>query len=208
MRYFFAVFVLTIATIYLVAGKQGDESRKPPIEIFDDMVRQAKFRPQQPNDFFENGRTSQPFVPGTVARGSRYQDDPINTGRIPSQAGTTNFVDVIPVEVTAKLLARGRERFGISCKPCHGPSGDGNGITKKFGMGVVASLHDPRIVGLPDGEIFHVITHGRNLMGGYGANITVEDRWAIVAYVRALQRSRLGFVEDVPSEVRSELKKQ
>ena len=206
MRYFFAVFFLTIATVFLIAGRQGDESRKPPIEIFDDMVRQAKFRPQQPNTFFENGRTSQRFVEGTVARGSNYQDDPINTGRIPSAAGTTNFVSVIPVDVNATMMARGRQRYAISCKVCHGPSGDGNGITKKLGMGVVASLHDQRIVGLPDGEIFNTITHGKNLMGGYGANITVEDRWAIVAYVRALQRSRLGIIEDVPSEVRGDLK--
>lgn len=206
MRYFFAVFILTIATVFLIAGKQGEESRKPPIEIFDDMVRQAKFRPQQPNTFFENGRTSQRFVEGTVARDSNYQDDPVNTGRIPSAAGSTNFVDVIPVEVNATMMARGRDRYAISCEVCHGPSGDGNGITKKLGMAVVATLHDQRIVGLSDGEIFNTITHGKNLMNGYGANITVEDRWAIVAYVRALQRSRLGFVDDVPSEVRGELK--
>jgi mono/diheme cytochrome c family protein len=203
MRYFLAIFVLTIGAVYLIAGKQGDTSRKPPIEIFDDMVRQAKFRPQQPNNFFANGRTSQRFVAGTVARGSRYEENEINTGKVP---GTTNFVDVIPVEVNESLMARGRDRYAISCKICHGALADGNGVTKKFGMSVVATLHDPRIVGLTDGELFNTITHGKNLMGGYGSNISVSDRWAIVAYVRALQRSRLGIPADVPAEVQSDFK--
>jgi mono/diheme cytochrome c family protein len=202
MRYFLVVFVMSVAAVCLVAGKRGDVSRKPPIEIFDDMVRQDKFRPQQPNGFFGNGRTSQPFVPGTVARGSHYADDEVNTGVIP---GTTNFVGVIPVEVNATMMARGAQRYDISCRPCHGALGDGNGITKKLGMGVVANLHDARIVQLADGEIFNTITHGKNLMNGYGANINVEDRWAIVAYVRALQRARLATLEDVPEQYRSEM---
>lgn len=202
MRYFLVVFVMTVAAVWLVAGKRGDVSRKPPIEIFDDMVRQVKFRPQQPNGFFANGRTSQKFVAGTVARGSHYADNEVNTGKVP---GTTNFVAVVPVTVSATLMARGAQRYDISCRPCHGALGDGNGITKKLGMGVVANLHDTRIVQLADGEIFNTITHGKNLMSGYGANITIEDRWAIVAYVRALQRSRLAVLEDVPAEFRAEM---
>lgn len=200
MRYFLVVLLMTSAAVWLVAGKRGDATRKPPIEIFDDMVRQVKFRPQQPNGFFANGRTSQGIVEGTVSRGSQYQDDAINTGIL---LGTTNFVDVIPVPVTASLMARGSQRFDISCRPCHGALGDGNGITKKFGMGVVANLHDPRIVQLADGEIFQTITHGKNLMSGYGANIAIEDRWAIVAYVRALQRTRLATKDDMPEEFRA-----
>ena len=184
MRYFLAVFLMTVAAVWLIAGKQGEISRKPPIEIFDDMVRQDKFRPQQPNGFLANGRTSQGFVAGTVARGSDYADDEINTGRVP---GTTNFVAVVPVSVSSELMARGAQRYDISCRPCHGGLGDGNGITKKFGMGVVANLHDARIVQMADGEIYNTITHGKNLMQGYGANIGVQDRWAIVAYVKALQ---------------------
>lgn len=200
MRYFLAAFVLVTLSAYLIAGRRGDLSRKPPIEIFDDMVRQDKFRPQHPNRFFGNRRTSQEFVPGTVARGSSWQDNEINTGRVP---GTTNFVDVIPVPVTELLVRRGRERYAITCVPCHGALADGNGITKKFGMGVVATLHDPRIVAQPDGEIFNTIGQGRNLMQGYAANININDRWAIVAYVRALQRSRLALPEDVPADRRA-----
>ena len=195
---------MVIATIWFVAGKQGDESRKPPIEIFDDMVRQDKFRPQQPNGFFANSRTSQRFVEGTVVRGSAYQDIPENTGRKP---GTTNFVQVIPasIKVTKDFMKRGRERYNISCKVCHGVLGDGNGITKQLGMAVVANLHEGRIINMSDGEIFNTITHGKNLMGGYGANISINDRWAIVAYVRALQRSQLGSKSEVPESLKDSL---
>jgi mono/diheme cytochrome c family protein len=112
----------------------------------------------------------------------------------------------MPVGLTAKLLARGKERYQISCVPCHGALADGNGITKKYGMAVVANLHDKRIVSMTDGEIFNTITSGKNLMGGYGANVTVEDRWAIIGYLRTLQLARLGLVNDVPAELRAGLK--
>ncbi|MBG86869.1 MAG: cytochrome c class I [Verrucomicrobiales bacterium] len=200
MRYFLVIFILTSLGVFLIAGKQGDVSRKPPIEIFDDMVRQVKFRPQQPNRFFENERTSQLKVEGTVARGSAYEDSPVNTGKF--GGGNTNFVSAIPIAVTGTLMTRGAERYAISCKVCHGALGDGNGVTKKFGMGVVGNLLDPVIVKQPDGQIFNTITHGRNLMNGYGANITIQDRWAIVAYVRALQRAQFATAADLPAELR------
>ena len=108
---------------------------------------------------------------------------------------------------TAPLLARGQQRFNIYCAPCHGQTGDGNGITKKIGaMGVVANLHDKRIVEMPDGELFSIVTNGKNLMGGYGPQISVEDRWAVIAYLRALQLSRLGSMDDLTPENRAKLK--
>jgi len=117
-------------------------------------------------------------------------------------------VETNPFPITAQLLQRGQQRFNIYCSPCHGREADGNGITKKLGvMMTVANLHDPRIVKLADGEIFYVITNGRNTMGAYGPNVTVMDRWAIIAYVRALERSRLGSLEDVPEGLRSTFKK-
>lgn len=134
---------------------------------------------------------------------THYADLPVNTGRV---TGTTNFVETIPVAVTAKLLARGQQRFNINCSPCHGMQADGNGVVKKLGLSTVANLHDKRIVELPDGEIFNTITYGKNTMGPYGANVTVEDRWAIVAYLRALQLSQLGTVDDVPEAARASLK--
>lgn len=205
MRYFLLGFVLLVAIVATVAGKRGDLSRKPPIEIWDDMDRQLKLRPQEPNGFFGDGFSSRGFVPGTVARGVAYEDTPVNTGRV---TGTTNFIENLPVPVTAQLMARGQERYQISCTPCHGAAGDGNGITKKIGaMAVVANLHDPRIVKLADGEMFSVISSGKGLMQGYAANISINDRWAIVAYLRALQRSRLATVDETPAELRAALKK-
>ena len=105
-------------------------------------------------------------------------------------------------------MKRGQQRFTINCSPCHGQLADGNGITKKIGaMAVVANLHDKRIVEMADGEIFYVVSNGRNLMGSYGANVVVQDRWAIVAYLRALQLSQLASLDDVPPQLRDKLKK-
>ena len=204
MRYFLLIFALCTVMVVAVAGRRGSISRRPPIELFPDMNRQPKLRPQVPNAFFADGRSSRPPIPGTIARGDRYEDLPVNTGRV---TGTTNFVETIPVEVTAKLIARGQQRFNINCSPCHGAQGDGNGVVKKLGLATVANLHDKRIVELPDGEIFNTITYGKNTMGPYGANVTIDDRWAIISYVRALQLSRLGSIDDVPESMRASLKK-
>lgn len=219
MRYFLLISLLAVVAVVSVAGFRGSKSRQPPIEVFPDMDRQQKLRPQEPNAFLPGGISSQPFVAGTVPRSaaklvagrtvSSYDDSPLKdtpafTGRV---TGTTNMVETIPIPVTESLLARGRERYTISCLPCHGEQGDGNGITKKLGMAVVATLHDKRIVMMPDGELFHVITNGRNLMGPYGQNVAPKDRWAIIAYVRALQLSKLGRPTDVPAEFQRALGK-
>jgi mono/diheme cytochrome c family protein len=203
MRYFLLVFGVIVITVMVVAGKRGDMSRRPPIELFPDMDRQPKLRPQAANTFFKDGLSSQLPVAGTVARGSAYQDSPENTGKI---AGTTNWVATIPIPVTQQMLARGQGRYNINCAPCHGAQGDGKGITGRFGMAVIADLHDAVTRKVPqqsDGEIFNTISYGKGLMQPYAANITIEDRWAIVAYVRALQRSHLGTLEDVPADERA-----
>jgi hypothetical protein len=194
MRYFLLSFIIAVALVVGIAGSRGKLSRKPPIEVFPDMDRQPKIRPQTPSTFFADGRASRPPIEGTVARGSHFLDTPENTGLV---TGTTNFIPNNPFKVTPQLMARGQQRFQIYCAPCHSPLGDGNGITKSFGMAVIGNLHDPRIVGLSDGELFYVITNGRNLMGPYASQIPVEDRWAIVAYVRALQLSALGTQADL-----------
>ena len=215
MRYFIAIFVLCVLVVWGILGPRGRHFTKPPLYIFPDMEFQLKLRPQKESGFFTNGRTSQLHIPGTIARSTPlqtangpvypFEDSPINTGHI---TGTTNFIETNPMPITPELLKRGQQRFTINCTPCHGATGEGKGITQKIGaMAVVANLHDKRIVELPDGELFFVITNGRNLMGAYGANVTVEDRWAIIAYLRALQLSRLGAVDDLPQELRATLKK-
>jgi hypothetical protein len=214
MRYFLVIFGLCVVATMGILGKRGSHFRKPSLYIFPDMERQLKLRPQKENGFFTNGLSSQLPVPGTVARGAPlqtvngpvygFEDSPVNTGRI---TGTTNFLENNPLPITTELIERGRQRFTINCSPCHGQIGDGNGITKKIGaMAVVGNLHDKRMVEMPDGEIFYVISNGRSLMQSYAANIEVRDRWAIVAYVRALQLARLGSVADLPPDLQAKFK--
>ncbi|HWC59449.1 MAG TPA: cytochrome c, partial [Verrucomicrobiae bacterium] len=141
MRYFLLIFVVCVAAVIGIAGKRGTLSRKTPLYIFPDMKRQLKLRPEQPNDFFENGVSSQLPPAGTVVHAKPtmvagqpvypYEDSPVFTGR---QTGTTNFVETNPFPVTEQLLKRGQERFNIYCSPCHGREADGNGITKKLGV--------------------------------------------------------------------------
>jgi mono/diheme cytochrome c family protein len=202
MRYFLTLYILAIVAVVGVAGFRGSISRKPPIEVFPDMDRQWKLRPQEPNRFFANKRSSQPFVEGTIARGTPYQDIPLNTGRV---TGSTNWVEISPIEITEAVMERGKQRYDIYCTPCHGAAGDGKGITSKYGMVAVANFHDARLISMTDGEIFNTITYGKNLMGPYGANIKIEDRWAVIAYLRALQRSRLSTMDDVPEAQKAAL---
>jgi mono/diheme cytochrome c family protein len=208
MRYFlyFVLVMLTgVAVGVGIAGFRGRMSRQPPIEVFPDMDRQLKLRPMQPNGFFTNGVSSQLPPPGTIARAEPlqtvsgpvypYEDAPANTGRL---TGTTNFVETNPLPVTGARLRRGRERFDIYCAPCHGALGNGNGITKVLAvMPTVANLQDQRVAEMRDGEIFDTITRGKSTMGAYGPIMSVEDRWAVVAYLRALQLSQLGSLNDL-----------
>ena len=203
MRYFLLILALAVVTVMGVLGKRGHNFKQPPLEIFTDMDRQPKLRPQQPNLTFASGRTSQEPLPGTVARGERYENNPVNTGR---ESGSTNFVATIPTTVTQQLVERGQARFNIYCLPCHGPQGDGNGIVKKYGYATIRSLHEKVVVTQADGELFNTITHGKATMYGYGSQVPIEDRWAIVAYVRALQRSHLGLVDEVPAQLKAGLK--
>jgi mono/diheme cytochrome c family protein len=216
MRYFLLGLLLVGLAVISIAGWRGRVSRRTPIELFADMKRQPKLRPQAPSGFFTNRLSSQLPVPGTVPQsravkvGDRevyaFEDVPYNTGRIP---GTTNFIETLPVAVTEALLARGQERYAIHCAVCHGAAGDGKGIVLKYQMVGMANFHDKRLVGLPDGDLFNTITSGspQKLMNGYGSTVEVADRWAIIAYVRALQRSRLGTLDDVPEAMRPMLKK-
>lgn len=199
---------------FATLGLQGKLSRKPPTELFPDMDRQAKLRPQEPNRFFANGVSSQLPPAGTVARGEAikttegdvyaFQDSPVNTGYV---TGTKTFVENNPLPLDTALILRGREQFDITCAPCHGRLGDGNGITKKIGvMPAVANLHDARIVKLTDGELFNTITHGKSTMAPVGPILATQDRWAVVAYLRALQLSRLGTKEDLSPAQQATLK--
>jgi len=217
LRYFFALFALTILVVVSLAGFRGQFFKQPPIEIFPDMDHQPKVKAQVPSQFFADGRGNRLPVPGTVPvgystplrdqatgeiveMGGPYKQiafgampDYFNTGKIGDRWGTG-----IPLEVTMEVMERGRERYNISCKVCHGAVGLGNGIASQFGLAAVANLQIERIRVMADGEIYNTITHGKNTMMGYGHNIQVEDRWAIVAYLRAMQLAQNATIDVVP----------
>jgi len=201
MRYVYVIFFLLVVSALSILGFRGSTFKQPPLEIFPDMDHQPKYKPQSTSVFFADGRTDRPVPPHTVPRGGLIEDVHLGTGMDTSGDWAVGF----PVEVTAGLMSRGQERYRIFCAPCHGALGDGNGITKQYGMAATPTYHDDRFRDMSEGEIFNTITHGKNLMGRYGDKMPVDDRWAVIAYVRALQRAAQGTIEDVPTENRSEL---
>jgi mono/diheme cytochrome c family protein len=221
LRYFFIGLGLFLVGLLAVAGFRGQKSEKPPIEIFPDMDHQPKVKAQVPSEFFADGRGNRQPVPGTVPLGYeapvskenpfpdegkyrmvRYSSgtDYLNTGRFGDQWGTG-----IPMPVTAELMQRGQERYTIFCGVCHGASGGGNGVAGQYGLVAIASFHQDRLRDMADGEIYNTIALGKNTMLGYGSKIPVDDRWAIVAYVRALQAAQTATINDVPPEERTKL---
>lgn len=201
MRYVYVIFILLVITAVSILGFRGTPFKKPPLEIFPDMDHQPKYKPQSPSLFFADGRTDRPVPPHTVPRGGLIEDVHLATGMTESGEFAAGF----PMEVTADLLQRGQDRYEIFCTPCHGSLGDGNGITKQYGMAATPTYHDDRLRDMSEGEIYNTITHGKNLMGRYGDKLSVSDRWAVVSYVRVLQRAAQGTVDDVPPANRSEL---
>jgi mono/diheme cytochrome c family protein len=196
---------LLILVLLLAAGcTRQRPSEKPPLHVNPDMDDQPKYEAQEPSKFFADGKAMRDLVPGTVARGYLRNDKAYYTGV--SESGDT--VETMPVTVDLDLLERGQERFNIYCSPCHSKIGDGKGIMVERGYVPPPSFHDDRLRNFPDGHIFIVISHGIRNMPSYGSQIPVDDRWAIVAYVRALERAQNASLEDVPVERRKELQQQ
>jgi mono/diheme cytochrome c family protein len=159
------------------------------------MHDQPRHEPLEASAFFADGRASRPRVPGTIARGERERDEHLLTGRIDGQP-----TDRFPMPIDAELLARGRERYAIYCTPCHGAAGYGDGIVVARGMKVPPSLHGGRLRAAPAGHFVDVITKGSGVMFSYADRTSPRDRWAIAAYVRALQRSQRATLADVPED--------
>jgi mono/diheme cytochrome c family protein len=164
------------------------------------MVVQPKLRPLQESTFFADGQGSRPVVPGTIARGQLRADREFFTGE---SNGT--LIDVIPVKITAEVLARGQERFTIYCSPCHDRTGSGRGMIVRRGFSQPPTFHQDRLRDAPAGHFYRVITNGYGAMYSYASRVTPEDRWAIVAYIRALQLSQHARLSDLPPEDRAKL---
>ncbi len=200
MRNVYLVTLFLGVLVVSILGFRGSTFTLPPLDIFPDwafpgMRVQPKLRPQSASKFFADGRADRTPPARTVARGMLRDDDHLHFGKTASGAFAVGLPATLAVD--GKFIERGRDRFQVYCSPCHGALGDGNGITKRYGMGATPSYHDPRIRALADGELFNTITAGKNTMQSYADKLTPEDRWAVVAYVRALQRTQQGTVADV-----------
>lgn len=194
---------MSAAALLLAAGcYQGQPSKQPPIHLNPNMDDQPKYQAQATSEFFENGQAMRLPIEGTVARGELKEDVVYYTGK----DARGNLVKNSPVEATLENLKRGRERFDIYCSPCHGRTGAGDGMVVKRGMFPPPTYHQERLRDTADGHIFDVISNGIRNMPSYKSQVPVADRWAIVNYVRALQRSQNARATDVPEEVRKSLK--
>ncbi|HTX33902.1 MAG TPA: cytochrome c [Bryobacteraceae bacterium] len=166
-----------------------------------DMQDQPKYIPLRPTDFFGDGRSERPLVEGTVARGHLDDDTAYFTGKGPDGKP----LDTFPFAVTKDVILRGQDRFNVYCSPCHDRLGNGDGMVVRRGYRKPPSYHIDRLRQVPNGYIFDVITNGFGAMPDYSAQIPPADRWAIVAYVRALQLSQNASINDIPAADRSQL---
>jgi Cytochrome C oxidase, cbb3-type, subunit III len=165
-----------------------------------DMHNQPKYKPLKSSAFFEDARDSRPLIPDTVARGHLDDDLLLYTGK-----SGKDFANIFPFPVTHAVLERGQQRFNIYCSPCHDRAGTGDGMIVRRGYRRPPSYHIDRLRAAPAGYFFDVITHGFGAMPNYAAQVAVRDRWAIVAYIRALQLSQHATLADVPAAAQSKL---
>jgi mono/diheme cytochrome c family protein len=194
-----ALGVLAFSSVFALTGcARGCTSSRPPIHLNPSMDDQPKVRPQAASTFFYNGASMRDPVPGTVAIGGLKEDAAFFTGK----GADGQFIATIPVPVDESVVERGQQRYGIYCQPCHDARGDGRGILFQRGNVPTATFHQDKILNYPDGQIFDVITNGVGLMAGYRWPIPPADRWAIVAYVRDMQRERQARATGPPAATR------
>jgi mono/diheme cytochrome c family protein len=160
-----------------------------------DMRDQPRYNPLEASAFFADQSSARPQVADTVARGQLHLDEHLTTGRINGE-----FAETFPFTVTVATMERGQERYNIFCAPCHSPVGDGQGIITEYGMKRPASFHSPDVREQPAGYYFELITDGTRVMPSYAARIPPADRWAIIAYIRALQLSQNTDASQLPAE--------
>jgi len=164
------------------------------------MHDQPKYVPLRESTFFADSRSARTFVAGTVARGQLHDDALLYTGKVDGKDA-----DVFPFAIDDRVMARGQERFNIYCSPCHGRTGQGDGMVVRRGYRHPPTFHQDRLREAPVGHFFDVITNGFGAMPDYAAQVRAQDRWAIIAYVRALQLSEHATLADVPADRRGEL---
>ena len=206
----FTCIVLFTAAVLVVGllGFRGSRSEQPPLrlpgEYFSDMRLQGKYKPQAGSDFFADRRAQRQPPKNTVPWGNRSSER--NPAFLADDAEDFARKE-LPVPIDRALLLRGRERFDIYCSVCHGSTGKGDGIVTEYGLNNPPSYHDERLRVMPPGEIFKTMTLGKGQMGPYGDKLERADRWAVVAYIRTLQRAFSATIADVPEAARKELER-
>lgn len=220
------IYILLVLTILamippaIIARTRAVPSDRRRIHFIQDMDNQPKFRAQHAaTHLFADGRAMRPPIQTTIARGRLADDDHYNRGVVTDQKGEVAWATTFPPQITVDMnfMRRGQEEFNVFCRPCHGDSGYGDGIVHKRANELMMTgvngttwvqpknLHEPLIREQPLGQIYNTITHGIRTMGPYESQIGVHDRWAIVAYVKALQRSQHAKIEDLPPDQRENL---
>jgi len=187
----------------LLAGCRGQPSDKPPIHLVPDMDWQPKYQAEEASAFFADGRAMRPLEEGTVARGQLHEDGEYWRGRVGDK-----YVAKVPIPVDRALIRRGQDRFNIYCSPCHDRTGSGKGMVVRRGYPQPVDLTGDRAKSLPDGQIFDTISRGARNMPAYRKQIPVEDRWAIVTWVRVLERSQQTTLADIPPDQRDRIQLQ
>jgi cytochrome c553 len=215
MRIFLIVYVIIIVGAVSILGFRGSITEKEPVEVFSDMDRQAKYKPQAENSFFDNRQNDRLPPTLSVSRGNAldtnrvfdahyegldYEQVLLLEGR--NLDGT--FSDTFPYEVDNAFMQYGQKNYTIFCASCHGVAGDGNGVTKPYGI-LAASYHDDRLRNEPDGYIYDVIANGKGLMYGLKDRLNNKQSWSIVLYLRALQKTRNADQSDLSLKEKSEL---
>jgi mono/diheme cytochrome c family protein len=191
----------------LIARARSIKSTEPRIDLIQDMGTQPKYRPQASSSLFADGRAMRLPVPGTIAEGRLDADDHLYRGKLPGGDWASTF----PLPVNEALMNRGQDRFNTYCAPCHGQAGMGDGMVSRRAIArrdrwiPPLSLHVASVRDQPVGQLFHTVTNGIRTMPAYASQVSVEDRWAIILYVRALQRSQHATLDDVPRDLRDQL---
>jgi len=193
--------LVLVSLAALLGGCRGQVSDKAPIHFNPNMDNVTRFDAQEPSDFWEDGRSSRGNVEGTIAIGELREDTALHAG----VDATGAFVSTMPagMTLTAEVLDRGEGRYNIYCAPCHDKSGSGNGIVRQRGFIPPPSFQDPRVRQFPVGQIVNAQAVGIRTMPSYAAQIPAADRWAIAAYVRALQISQGASLSQVPADVKT-----
>lgn len=215
MRIFFISFFFIVVAVLSIAGFRGTKTEKTPLYIFPDMDRQQKFHPQGENQFYSNRMDDRKPVPGTVMRGNELESAQVfsedyenfylkNPSWETGLDADGNELATIPYEVTAEFMAIGKEKYDIYCTVCHGATGMGNGVTQNYGI-AASNLNLDLYRERPDGNIYNTIANGYNTMMAYGDKLNVRERWAVVAYVRSLQRAYKASEDDLTPQQRQEL---